>query len=57
MGRNVVPKAASVKAAIERELKLAVAAGFHLPSLKGLRLPSKILTSVYSEQFCFFLSS
>ena len=49
MGRNVVPKSASVKAAIEREMKLAVDAGFHLPSLKGSRLPSKVLTSVYYD--------
>jgi CHAD domain-containing protein len=49
MGKNVVPKSLSVKSAIERELKLAVGAGFHLPSLKGSRLPPKVLTSVYYD--------
>ena len=40
---------ASVKSAIERELKLSVAAGFKLPPLKGARLPAKLLTSVYFD--------
>ncbi|HET9845756.1 MAG TPA: CYTH and CHAD domain-containing protein [Nitrospira sp.] len=40
---------ASVKSAIERELKLTVAAGFRLPPLKGARLPLKLLTSVYFD--------
>ena len=40
---------ASVKSAIERELKLTVAAGFKLPPLKGARLPAKLLTSVYFD--------
>ena len=39
----------SVKSAIERELKLTVAAGFKLPPLKGARLPAKLLTSVYFD--------
>ena len=38
-----------VKSAIERELKLTVAAGFKLPPLKGARLPAKLLTSVYFD--------
>ena len=40
---------ASMKSAIEREVKLTVAAGFKLPPLKGARLPAKLLTSVYFD--------
>ena len=46
---NTVPKLPSVKSAIEREMKFTVGADFHLPSLKGSRLPAKILISVYYD--------
>src|SRR5262245_40925830 len=49
MGRKVIPKSIAVKSAIERELKLAVGADFHLPSLKGVHLFPKVLTSVYYD--------
>jgi CHAD domain-containing protein len=38
-----------VKSAIEREVKLTVDAGFRLPPLKGVPLPTKTLTSVYYD--------
>ena len=38
-----------MKSAIERELKLTVDAGFRLPPLKGVPLPTKTLTSVYYD--------
>ena len=40
---------ASMKSAVEREVKLTVAAAFKLPPLKGARLPAKLLTSVYFD--------
>jgi CHAD domain-containing protein len=40
---------ASVKSAIEREVKLTVGAGFRLPPLKGSPLPAQTLTSVYFD--------
>ncbi|HKY71038.1 MAG TPA: CYTH and CHAD domain-containing protein [Nitrospira sp.] len=38
-----------MKSAIEREVKLAVDAGFRLPPLKGVPLPAKTLISVYYD--------
>jgi CHAD domain-containing protein len=49
MKAHRVAKSATVKSAIEREIKLAVDAGFRLPPLKGSRLPARILTSVYYD--------
>ena len=46
---NGIDKSASVKSAVEREIKLAVDAGFRLPPLKGSRLPARTLTSVYYD--------
>lgn len=46
---NAIPKSASVVSALERETKLTVDGGFRLPSLQGVRLPAKILTSVYYD--------
>ncbi len=46
---HVALKSNSLKSAIEREIKLTVGADFRLPPLKGSRLPTKILTSIYYD--------
>lgn len=44
-----LPHMSEVRSAVEREIKLAVDAAFRLPSLKGRRLPTKILTNMYFD--------